>query len=289
MARMSGTTEVVSSAEDDAHRAWMRVALTKAATEASTTVISRAVFGWRDRSLGARVRAESAEFWLRLVTEQEQWAGGNFWTGNTDANTIVDVPKPRVMRVWEWTEGNIRMRAELMTMADGQQCSQTPELRIPNKLPDTWWRTLRESLQTLAMVPTNRTYLTENEIARRLQVFFGDRANPTVSEWTAAHTDLHWANLNAPDLVIVDWEGWGIAPSGFDAATLYLHSLLQPATAEQVRAEFKELLEHRDGLISQLYVTTRMLLRIEHGDYPDLAIPLHRNAERVLQRLSGRR
>jgi hypothetical protein len=176
-----------------------------------------------------------------------------------------------------------------MTLADGQQCSPTPELRIPIELPSTWWRTLRESLPTLAVVPTSRTYLTENEVTRRLLVFFGDRLDPTVSEWSAAHTDLHWANLMAPDLVIVDREGWGTAPAGFDAATLYLHSLLQPAIAEQVRAEFNELLEHRDGLISQLYVTTRMLLRIEHCDYPDLAIPLHRNAEQVLARLTGRR
>lgn len=290
MARMSGATEVVSSAEDDdAHRAWMRAALATAATEASATVVGEAVFGWRDRSLGARVRAESAEFWLRVVTEQEQWAGGDFWTGNTDANPITGVAKPTVLHVWEWAEGTARMRAELMTLADGQQCSPTPELRIPVELPGTWWRTLRESLRTLAVVPTSRTYLTEHEVARRLRVFFGDRADPTVSEWTAAHTDLHWANLIAPDLVLVDWEGWGIAPAGFDAATLYLHSLLRPAIAKQVRAEFNELLEHRDGLISQLYVTTRMLLRIEYGDYPDLAVPLHRNAERVLQRLSGRR
>ncbi|MGH3599557.1 MAG: hypothetical protein ACRDRO_16560 [Pseudonocardiaceae bacterium] len=58
---------------------------------------------------------------------------------------------------------------------------------------------------------------------------------------------------------------------------------------QQVRAEFNGLLECRDGLVSQLYVTTRMLLRIEHGEYPDLAVPLHRNAEQVLRRLSGHR
>ncbi|HET9255932.1 MAG TPA: hypothetical protein VFO16_12115 [Pseudonocardiaceae bacterium] len=87
----------------------------------------------------------------------------------------------------------------------------------------------------------------------------------------------------------MDWEGWGLAPAGFDAATLYLHSLLQSATASQVHTELNELLEHRDGLISQLYVTTRMLLRIERGDYPDLAVPLHRNAGRVLEVLSGHR
>jgi hypothetical protein len=32
-----------------------------------------------------------------------------------------------------------------------------------------------------------------------------------------------------------------------------------------------------------------MSLRIEHGDYSDLAVPLHRNAERVLRQLSGHR
>ncbi|MGH3939242.1 MAG: aminoglycoside phosphotransferase [Pseudonocardiaceae bacterium] len=285
---MSSANEA-SSAEDDTHRAWMRAVFAEAASQASATVVGGAVFGWRDRSLSARVHAESAELWLRVVTEQEQWAGGDFWTGNADANTITGVSKPSVLRAWEWAENTVRMRAELMTLIKGRQCSPTPELRVPVELPGTWWQALQESLQTLAEVPTGRTYLTEHEIARRLEVFFGDRADPTVSEWTVAHTDLHWANLIAPDLVIVDWEGWGIAPVGFDAATLYLHSLLQPATAKQVRTEFDELLEHPDGLISQLYVTTRMLLRIEHGDYPDLAVPLHHNAERVLERLRGRR
>ncbi len=139
MATMCGATDGVSSAEDDAHRAWMQVALAKAATEANATVVGGAMFGWRDRSLGARVRAQSAEFWLRVVTEHEQWASGDFWTGNTDASTITGVPKPRVLRAWEWLEGTARMRAELMTLAQGQQCSPTPELRIPVELPGTWW------------------------------------------------------------------------------------------------------------------------------------------------------
>ncbi|MGH3793659.1 MAG: aminoglycoside phosphotransferase [Pseudonocardiaceae bacterium] len=282
---MSDATDAVSSAEDDAHRAWMRTVLAQAATDANATVVGQEVFGWRDRSLGARVREKSAEFWLRVVTEQEHWAGGDFWTGNSDANNIIGIPKPRVLRDWEWSEGTTRLHAELMTLAEGQRCSPTPELRFQVEPSETWWRALRESLWTLAGVPTIRGYLTENEIARRLTVFFGDRVDPAVEQWTAAHTDLHWANLLAPDLIIVDWEGWGIAPAGFDAATLYLHSLLQPMTAKRVSAQLGELLDHRDGLISQLYVTTRMLLRIEHCDYPDLAIPLHRNAERILERL----
>jgi hypothetical protein len=111
---MSGATDVLSSAgDDDAHRAWLRAALAEAAIEASATVVGEAVFGWRDRSLGARVRTESAELWLRVVTEQEQWVGGEFWTGNTDANTIIGIPKPRVLRNWEWAENTTRGTAVL--------------------------------------------------------------------------------------------------------------------------------------------------------------------------------
>ncbi|MDG4795109.1 hypothetical protein [Micromonospora sp. WMMD1082] len=33
------------------------------------------------------------------------------------------------------------------------------------------------------------------------------------------------AQLTTPGCWITDWEGWGLAPAGFDAASLYLHSL----------------------------------------------------------------
>jgi hypothetical protein len=80
-----------------------------------------------------------------------------------------------------------------------------------------------------------------------------------------------------------------MAPAGFDAATLYLHSLLVPEMAKRVRSEFTDLLSPPDGLLAQLYLTGRMLLRINSGDYPDLAIPLHRNADRVIDALTHRR
>lgn len=78
-------------------------------------------------------------------------------------------------------------------------------------------------------------------------------------------------------------------PAGFDAATLYPHSLPVPAMAAQVRAEFSGLLSARDGLLAQLYLTGRMLLRINSGDYPDLTIPLRHNANRVIDALTPRR
>lgn len=269
------------------HQAWLAATLAKAAAEAGATATGEPVFGWRERTISAPVTTSDGARWLRVVSEQHRYAGGDFWTGNTDATTaITGVAKPEVLRHWEWTDGEYRLRAELMTLLPGRHCSATPELRESLPLPEDWWRGLRSSLARLADTHTQRVHLTQADLAHRIRVFFGDRIpDPTVIVWTAAHTDLHWANLMAPECALVDWEGWGLAPAGFDAATLYLHTLAVPDMAERVRREFAGQLDARDGLLAQLYVTGRMLLRINSGDYPDLAIPLHHNAERVLAAL----
>ncbi|MCX4625107.1 hypothetical protein ACPCIZ_30920 [Streptomyces cellulosae] len=59
---------------------------------------------------------------------------------------------------------------------------------------------------------------------RAIPKFVGIPAS-AVSCWTTAHADVHWANLTEP-LRLLDWEGWGQAPEGFGAATLYAYSLL---------------------------------------------------------------
>ncbi|MYT25561.1 hypothetical protein GTW69_35740 [Streptomyces sp. SID7760] len=35
---------------------------------------------------------------------------------------------------------------------------------------------------------------------------------PRIHELTTGHADLHWANLTAPTLIVLDWEGWGRMP-----------------------------------------------------------------------------
>jgi hypothetical protein len=64
----------------------------------------------------------------------------------------------------------------------------------------------------------------------------------TSTTWTTAHGDFHYANLCGPDLYILDWEGWGTAPAGYDAATLHSHSLLIPTVAARIREQFADLL-----------------------------------------------
>jgi hypothetical protein len=85
-----------------------------------------------------------------------------------------------------------------------------------------------------------------------------------------------------PRFGILDWELWGIAPAGTDAATLLCYSLLVPSIAEQVHELFSDALDTPTGRIAQLTVVARLLNRIDGGDYPDLAEPLQQHARTLL-------
>ena len=96
-----------------------------------------------------------------------------------------------------------------------------------------------------------------------------------------------WANLTAPALYLLDWEGWGSAPADYDAATLYCCSPLAPNAARRVYETFADILDTPDGARVQLHVIGRLLLRVNGGDYPDLANPLHRHAQHLISKQSA--
>ncbi|MCD9142936.1 hypothetical protein [Streptomyces albireticuli] len=119
-------------------------------------------------------------------------------------------------------------------------------------------------------------------IRRALPEFLGVPA-PDAITWTTAHGDLHWANLTAPGLRILDWEAWGRAPHGYDQATLYAYSLLQPATAARVRAAFPEL-DAPHTWTGQAVIAAELLQTLTRGDNHDLAGPLRAWACRLRAR-----
>jgi thiamine kinase-like enzyme len=220
--------------------------------------------------------------WIRTVGEDPHWiTEGGFWTGNLDANAITSIPKPTVLAWTEDRRSERWFRTEAMTLVGAPLASSEP---APTKAPDIdggWLTQLRKALATLATTPPSRIAHTQDAVARRLHEHFGDQVDATVERWVTAHNDLHWANLTAPALTILDWEGWGIAPAGYDAATLYCHSLLVPETARQVHEQFAHVLDTPDGKRSQLFASARILDRARRGDYRDLAGPV-RNYSRGL-------
>jgi len=270
--------------DDDQHRSQMRSRLAVAADHFRVTLIGGATFGWRDRTIGSEVDGSR---WLRVSWSQEQWTDGEWWTGNQDAAAIAGVPKPAVLDLYDWDEtedywGKCKNRAELMGLVKDRACSPTPELRAELDVPERWWSDLRGALDTLSVYQTERGEQDQQAITGRLLAFFGSEADPVVTRWTTAHGDLNWSNLTAPNMILLDWESWGTRMPGYDAATLYVLSLMAPDTAKRVHDTFADILDHPDGVRSQLYVIARYLKRVEHGDLADYADYLHAHARALL-------
>ncbi|MDQ0417813.1 hypothetical protein J2Z48_001997 [Croceifilum oryzae] len=264
---------------------WMREALEKAASIFSLNLIGTPVFGWQDRTIACLSLKDGVKVWLRVVTEQKKWKDGDFWTGNEEANQITGIRKPNFLYSTEWEWGSVCVRAEVLTWMDGKICSPTSECRTYLGLSDSWWQELRDSLHSLSLLETSRVIRTQEEIDLRLSNRFGNECDFTIQKWGAAHGDLHWNNMMIP-FAILDWEGWGLAPKGYDAATLYVYSLLVPAIARRVYNWFLEDLDTREGVVSQLMVIDRLLHRMKKGDHPDLEEPLHILAVSLLQKMS---
>lgn len=112
-----------------------------------------------------------------------------------------------------------------MKVADAP-CSPTADLRQMADLPEKWWGDLRSAMDQLAAHPTSRGDHDAHAYLQDLSDTYGRPLDLPVPVMRTEHTDLHWANVTAPELWILDWEYWGSAPAGMGAATLYLHSLL---------------------------------------------------------------
>ncbi len=271
-------TDAQVAAADREFTAWMRENLHRAAGYFGVTVTGEDVLGWRLLSISAPVHGNR---WLRVTTEGIEWAHGSWWTGSVDANAITGMRKPVVLDWTEWEIAGIRcQRAELMTRVPGRPCSVTDALHRELAVPSAWWGELREVLETLGAVRTERVHKTQARLDARTSEVFGETI--PVRRWETVHGDLHWGNVFDP-LALVDWDHWGSGPVGTDAATLYCYARLAPATCGRVRETFADTLNSQDGRIAQLHVLARLLSRITvMGDHPELEGPLRDQARELL-------
>lgn len=271
-------TDTDVAAADREFAAWMRQNLHHAADHFGVTITGADMLGWRLLSVSAPVDEDR---WLRVTTEPIEWAHGHWWTGNLDANAITGIRKPVVLDRTEWDVAETRrQRAELMTRVPGRSCSTTDALHDELAVSSTWWGELREALETLSAVPTDRVHKTQTRLDARTHQIFGETI--PIRRWETVHGDLHWGNVLNP-LALIDWDHWGTGPVGTDAATLYCYTQLAPATCQRVRETFADTLDSPDGRIAQLHVLARLLHRITvMGDHPELEGPLREQARKLL-------
>lgn len=235
-----------------------------------------------DTTLSGPVQStEGTPCWLRvaITSPDSPDITRGFWDGAELANEIPGIAKPEVLAVRDWTtskdDEESLVKATLMTRAPSPVGSQELVLRSPVELDDRWFRTMRSSMDALAAWPTERECIRWKKVHRSLLVVCGTRVDSAVQRWTTVHGDMHWCNISAPECCILDWETWGLAPAGFDAATLYCASLLVPEVAARIYEAFRDLLETHDGVVSQLVAAQHLLDGIQYGHNEDIADALH--------------
>ncbi|MCT9139974.1 hypothetical protein [Streptomyces violarus] len=244
-------------------------------------------WGWQGRTLSGRVDAPDGPAWLRLVHTRTDRANSKVWEGPQAAEYTMPpaVPRPRLRQRLTWTENDDSYLAELYDLvSEPTVTTGSPMLRHLPDLSGAWWTSLRAALDTVSAVPTDRVAVRQAYLDRAMPQFLGQEIDTTVPAWSTAHGDLHWANLTCPTLTILDWEGWGIAPAGFDAAMLHSYSLLVPGISAQVRRHLAHALDSSAGRFAELVVITQLLQTNSRGDNLELAIPLRQRAAELLGR-----
>ncbi|MET9522217.1 hypothetical protein [Streptomyces coeruleorubidus] len=206
------------------------------------------------------------------------------WDGALDAQHAfgdLDGHRPALLAVHDSVDDGTAYRAELSMRVDQPVLSHDPILQQDLQLPDAWWTGLAATLERVAAVSTDRAAVRQQYMERAIPEFVGIPAL-AISCWTTAHADGHWANLTSP-LRLLDWEGWGRAPEGYDAATLYAYTLLQPDTVAHVRAVFP-VLGSPAGLAAEATMCAQLLQTVARGDNLALADPLRAWSEELRRR-----
>ncbi|MCX4804628.1 hypothetical protein OG594_23905 [Streptomyces sp. NBC_01214] len=137
------------------------------------------------------------------------------------------------------------------------------------------------ALDALADVPrpANREAVREEYLRRVIPQFTGHQAEDVV--WAPAHGDLHYGNVTRGPHIL-DWEGWGRAPYGYDAATLYLYALLVPEEAARIRTELAPILDRPEARTGLLTVCAQILQAQDRVEfYAELAKPVREHLSRL--------
>ncbi|WP_201437268.1 hypothetical protein [Saccharothrix sp. 6-C] len=273
----------------------MSIDLRKTSTEAVASRVKKTLATDFDSATEVRKRrslgyATTRGTWVRIEVRALARVDGQGW-GLETAAVLDGVAMPAWLQGVSWIDHDLGV----MWRADEtERVMDTPiraggTLKQNPDLPESWWATFRSSMQALAAHTMTRTAtphlhpLTQERVSATIHKLF-PAVDTSLTEWRAAHADLAWANLTAPNCYFLDWEDWGMAPRGWDAANLWASSFSVPELAERVFEELRDELDSRTGKLAQLYHCAE-ILSYPPG-YADELVPLAReNADRLLSDL----
>jgi len=248
---------------------------------------AREAWGWRGRTLGKPVIAPDGPAWLRLACASVGQAVATFWDGSIEAEKFMprSIPRP-CLRTWhDWRDQHWQYRAELYDLVTSRPAAPAAVLAAAPDLPRAWWAAVRATLDEIAGIPTRRLTIHQAFLDYAMPRLLGTPIDTRAPcPWTTAHGDFHFANICVPTLHVLDFEGWGMAPAGYDAATLHSYSLLVPAAAARVHSELAHILGTPAGRFAELAVITELLHAATQGGNAALTAPLRQRASLLLGR-----
>lgn len=233
------------------------------------------------RSMGFRTDRAS---WVRIECRGFERLDGQGW-GLEAAAVLAGVPIPEWRASISWLDPARRVvwRADESQLIEQAPIGRSAAAAL---LPDSWWAEFDAAMDALAETSTTRLATPDLEPisvervrAAIANVFPG--ANAPIEEWTTAHADLSWANMTSPELWILDWEDWGRAPRGLDAANVWFGSLAMPGLADKVLDRRRADLESATGRTMRLFKCAELLAWANDDE------PLHAPALRAARDLLG--
>jgi hypothetical protein len=243
------------------------------------------------RSMGGRTDRGT---WIRIEARPLSKLAGQGGGVEATAGLPGTIAKPEWYQGLSWLipEQCLLWRADETELVTASPIKPGGILDSDPRLSDAWWATLGTSLSALAAHTTTRIAtpqtipISQERVTATIEKVFPGRVETIVAEWAAAHADLAWANLTTPDCWLLDWEDWGLAPRGWDAATLWGNSLVVPVLAERVQREHRADLESRTGVVSQLFFCCEIIAAGE-GYAGPLAESSKREAARLVSVLQS--
>jgi hypothetical protein len=240
------------------------------------------------RSVGVRTDRDT---WVRVERRPFDRISDQGWNGTESAARLEGVAQPAWQGcvVWRDADEPVMWRADETGLLPGVPVG-TAVLSEEPALSEEWWRAFGASLDALARNTTRRVAtpdtvtITQDLVTESIRSAFPEEIDTTVERCVPAHADLNWANMSAPVFSLFDWEDWGNAPQGLDAATLWAASLAVPALADRVRSERRHDFESQDGKLMTLFAASKILGPDAHPKDPRIE-PARHLARQVIAEL----
>lgn len=226
--------------------------------------------------------------WVRVQWRRPEKIYGPAWAGPECGSVLRGIAKPDWFQTASWRDDarDVVWRADEMELVTSPVINSSGVIATAPELSESWWTTLKESFAALAGHDTDRVGVRQEHLTLRINQVFPGVVDTTADEWVTAHADLHWGNLTAPDCYLLDWEDWGSAPRGLDAALLWGVSLQVSRLADRVQREFQTDLQTRSGKLAQLLFCSNVIrVNARRPDPSPLLPPAKRVAATLLDEL----